>query len=191
MKQLFKKGCRAVALILMAPFGLLARVGTKVGLPFMYLSIAQLLSLIPGQTGIFIRGAYYRMTLKGFGKNTIILMGSVITKRNACIGDWCGIGTYTNIGWANIGDKAVIANSVSILSGGNMHDFSDPSKGPLETKGSYRSVEIGERCFIGDRSVIMANVGEAAVIGAGSVVVKDIEDMVFAVGNPARVIKKR
>jgi len=37
----------------------------------------------------------------------------------------------------------------------------------------------------------MANVGKKAVIGAGSIVVKDIEDYAVAVGNPATVIRKR
>lgn len=37
----------------------------------------------------------------------------------------------------------------------------------------------------------MANIGQRSIIGAGSVVVKDIPEYSVAVGNPARVIKSR
>ena len=37
----------------------------------------------------------------------------------------------------------------------------------------------------------MADVGAKCIIGAGSVVVDDVEDYSVAVGNPARVVKKR
>jgi len=52
-------------------------------------------------------------------------------------------------------------------------------------------VRIGEKSFVGDRSVVMADIGRQTIVGAGSVVAKEIGDLVVAVGNPARVIKKR
>lgn len=52
-------------------------------------------------------------------------------------------------------------------------------------------VKIGKRCWIGAGAIILpgVTVGDDTVIGAGSVVTKDIPSGVVAVGNPCRVIK--
>ena len=52
-------------------------------------------------------------------------------------------------------------------------------------------LHLGGDCWIGNSSVIMADIGEASVIGAGSVVVKPIPPLCVAVGNPATVKKRR
>lgn len=54
------------------------------------------------------------------------------------------------------------------------------------------SVEIGEGAWIGANSIVLAGVkiGKCAVIGAGALVNKDIEDYTVVGGVPARVIKK-
>ncbi|NDV68546.1 sugar O-acetyltransferase [Dysgonomonas sp. 25] len=53
-------------------------------------------------------------------------------------------------------------------------------------------VTIGEECWIGGHATICPGVtiGDRVVIGAGSVVTKDIPSDSLAVGNPARVVKK-
>ena len=53
-------------------------------------------------------------------------------------------------------------------------------------------VSIGEGSYIGINAVIVGNVkiGKHCVIGANSVVTKDVPDFCVAVGSPARVIKK-
>jgi hypothetical protein len=55
----------------------------------------------------------------------------------------------------------------------------------------YRRITVGDRAFIGARSLILPGVtiGEAAVIGAGSVVTKSVPPRTVAAGVPARVIK--
>lgn len=54
----------------------------------------------------------------------------------------------------------------------------------------YGRIYVGERTFIGAKSIIMPGVtiGKRCVIGAGSVVTKDIPDGCVAVGVPAKVI---
>lgn len=63
-----------------------------------------------------------------------------------------------------------------------------PALRPLRSRGPVR---IGPRCWIGDHVVIMdrVTIGEAAIIGANSVVTHDIPAGCIAVGAPARVIK--
>jgi acetyltransferase-like isoleucine patch superfamily enzyme len=58
---------------------------------------------------------------------------------------------------------------------------------------SRGAVEIGHDVWIGQNALILSgvNIGTGAVIGAGSVVTKDVPPYAIAVGNPARVIQYR
>ena len=51
---------------------------------------------------------------------------------------------------------------------------------------------MGDNAWIGGNSVIVpgVHIGSNTVIGAGSVVTKDVPDWVIAAGNPCRVIRK-
>jgi maltose O-acetyltransferase len=55
-----------------------------------------------------------------------------------------------------------------------------------------KPVEIGSNVWIGGAAVICPGVriGSKTVIGAGSVVTRDIPDGVFAAGNPCKVIRE-
>ncbi len=65
-----------------------------------------------------------------------------------------------------------------------------PVEGHPKTKGD---VTIGNDCYIGTESVVMSGVtiGDGAVIGLRAVVTSDVPPYAIAVGNPARVVKKR
>ncbi len=84
-----------------------------------------------------------------------------------------------------IGDNCTLSNEVFIL----VHDASMYK--PLKfTK--VAKVIVGDNCFIGARVMILPGVtiGSNVIIGAGSVVVKDIPTGVVAAGNPAKVIRR-
>ena len=55
------------------------------------------------------------------------------------------------------------------------------------------NVIIGDYVWIGRRVIVLPGVqiGKGAVVGAGSIVSKDIPDYAVAVGNPAKVVKYR
>ena len=82
-----------------------------------------------------------------------------------------------------IGDHARIAANVQLLS--NNHDPYD-----LDVL-TCKPVEIGAYAWLGAGVTILpgVRVGRHAVVGAASVVTKDVPDYAVAVGNPARVIK--
>lgn len=54
----------------------------------------------------------------------------------------------------------------------------------------YKPIRVGKNCFIGCRSVILPGVtiGDNVIIGAGSIVNKDIPDNTVAAGQPCRII---
>lgn len=86
-------------------------------------------------------------------------------------------------GGITIEDDVQIAGNVSLLS--NNHDPYDRMVLTL------KPVLIKKGAWIGANAVILPGVcvGKHAIVGAGSVVTKDVPDYGVAVGNPARVIK--
>jgi acetyltransferase-like isoleucine patch superfamily enzyme len=105
------------------------------------------------------------------------------------IGKYCLICPGTRIMSATsitMGDGCMTAQNVSI-SDADWHDLYDRSM-PI---GKTQAVTIGNNVWLGD-SVIGGKgvtIGDNAVIGAGSIVVKDIPANAIAVGNPATVIR--
>ena len=87
-----------------------------------------------------------------------------------------------------VGDHTMFGPNVTIATAGH------PIVPKLREKGYQYNfpVRIGRNCWIGAGAVIVpgVTVGDDVVIGAGSVVTKDIPDGVVAVGNPCRVLRK-
>ena len=87
-----------------------------------------------------------------------------------------------------IGDHTLIAPNVTIATAGH------PIEPSLREKGyQYNApVHIGKNCWIGSGALIMPGVtiGDNVVIGAGSVVTKDVPENVVAYGNPCRIIRE-
>lgn len=91
-----------------------------------------------------------------------------------------------------IGKNVLVASDVFIIDYNHGMNPMTPHylDNVLETKGE--GVMIGDGAWIGNNVIILpgVNIGKKAIIGAGSVVTRDIPDYSVAVGNPAKLVKK-
>lgn len=96
--------------------------------------------------------------------------------------------TVLDVGKVTIGDNAQIAPNVSIYTAG--HPVHPDSRNSGYEYGI--DISIGDNVWIGGSTCILpgVHIGNNVVIGAGSVVTKDIPDNMIAVGNPCRVIRE-
>lgn len=87
-----------------------------------------------------------------------------------------------------VGDNTMIAPNVILASAAHPLDPEERRKGYQYNQ----PVHIGKNCWLGAGVIVVpgVNIGDDTVIGAGSVVTKDIPSGVVAVGNPCRVIKE-
>ncbi len=96
--------------------------------------------------------------------------------------------TMVDDGNIYVGDNVMFAPNVTVATAGH------PINPELRSQGlQYNAdVHIGKNCWIGSGALIMPGVtiGENTVIGAGSVVTKDIPSNVVAFGNPCRVARE-
>jgi acetyltransferase-like isoleucine patch superfamily enzyme len=121
--------------------------------------------------------------LKGYYK-ALMRIGS-----NTWIGQNCFLHSGGGI---TIGDYVGLGPGVQILT--LSHRIDDDRATPIITREQdYAPVVIEDNCDIGVGSIILPGVviGTGSMIGAGSVVTRDVEPYSVVAGNPARVLRKR
>lgn len=130
------------------------------------------------------------------GDNSFILKGALIYPYGGSIkiGKNVGINPYCVIyghGGVEIGDNVMIATSCIVIPFN--HNFASLQT-PINLQGNTcKGIVIGNDVWLGARTTILdgVKIGDGAVIGAGSVVTKDIPRLSIAMGVPAQVIKYR
>ena len=152
-----------------------------------------------------IKKLFYKPALKSKGESFYLKDNPNYVKYNI------GIGTYGKPriqDWRDgtgliIGNYCSIAKNVDILLGGEHHSdwittypFKTLSKNTEHfemDKKSKCSVIIGNDVWIGMNSMILSGVhiGNGAIIGAGSVITKDVPSYSIYAGNPAKLIRFR
>jgi acetyltransferase-like isoleucine patch superfamily enzyme len=133
-----------------------------------------------------------------FGSFTVVHVVNEGSNRNSFlkIGEYTSIGEFNNIrasgGSISIGKKCLISQHVSIIAANHQLLANIPVMDQPWDQ-SKTGVVIGEDVWIGCNAIILPGVkiGNGAVIGAGSVVTREIPDNAIAFGAPCRVVKYR
>lgn len=142
-----------------------------------------------------IRKAVFKLLFAQYGRNTYIdygcymrYMARIKVGNNVSVNKGCRFygSFFEKNTYITIGNNVAIGPEVSIFAAGHDYNY-------IDLPDIAASVEIGNNVWIGGRSIILPGVkiGEGCIIGAGSIVTKDIEPWSVAVGAPAKIIKKR
>lgn len=191
-RAFFKNSVKLYALAATLPlFGLFLIVRAITRTDSCFASFSQLLSLLPGKAGIYIRAAFYRLACPDTSDDISIGFLTLLSHRNTSIARGVYIGPQCNIGMCSIGENTLIGSGVHILSGRRQHGFEDVDIPIKEQAGHFEKIAIGSDNWIGNQSVIMAPTGPKAIVAAGSVVTSPVSAGDIFAGNPARRIRNR
>lgn len=165
-------------------FGYLLYVGFAKWLPVSYGKI--------GFLGKWVRGLCAHLMLNYCGENVNVERGATFSHRCE-LGNNSGIGVNAHLyGKVVIGDNVMMAPECLIYVRNHCFERTDI---PMCKQGSSeeRPVTIHSDVWIGGRVIILpgVSIGEGAVVGAGSVVTKDVAPFSIVAGNPAKVIGTR
>lgn len=137
-----------------------------------------------------LRKLIFKLAGVRIGKGSAIHMGTkffepkgVIVGKDTMIGDSAFLDGRDKL---IIGDHVDIASEVMIYN--SQHDLEDKYFAAINAP-----VEIGDYVFIGPRSIILPGVkiGKGAIVAAGAVVTKNVEDFTIVGGVPAKPIGER
>lgn len=143
-----------------------------------------------GQTAL--RRFCGRLMLAHCGKKVNIEKNALFSSK-VSLGDYSGIGINAKIyGTCIIGDYVMMGEDCTVITRNHRYDRTDI---PMMEQGfqEEKPVHIGNDVWIGDRVILMpgVHIGDGCIIGAGSVVTRDIPAYCIAAGVPARVIRSR
>ncbi len=149
-----------------------------------------LINLIGYVPSHIVRRFVYRLSGMSIGKESTVHMGAkfynpmnISIGRGTIIGEGAVLDGRSTL---KIGDNVDIATDVMVYN--SWHDIEDPNFSALT-----EPVTIEDYVFVGPRAVILPGVkiGKGAIVAAGSVVTKDVNDYEVVGGIPAKLIKER
>ena len=192
MKKNVKAIVSGVSILLVAPVFLAYRLGCIIlGSDRTFPGFSQGMALLPGLSGIYLRRAFYRLVLLRCEPGCCLCFGTVFSHPTAEIGRNVYVGVYGCLGIVTLEEDVLLGSHVSVINGGGQHGIDRLDVPIRDQPGTLPRVTIGRDSWIGDRSIVLADVGCHCVVGAGSVVTRPVPDYAIAVGNPARVIRYR
>ncbi len=192
MKELLKRAANVIALMIVLLPWVVYRIeslllaDTKV-----FPGWSQAFSLVPGLIGVYLRRAFYRLVFTQCASDACISFGTVFSHPTARVGRSVYIGVFCVMGDVTLEDDVIIASHVSIANGSAQHGIERLDIPVREQPGDWPHITIGRDSWIGERAVVLADVGQHCVIGAGAVAIRPIPDYAIAVGSPAKVVSSR
>lgn len=137
------------------------------------------------------RVSFKKINSVKFGRK-VVIGDEVIIGKDVQVGSRVCIGTRSYIDEAVlISDRVSISRNVSLLT--NTHNMDGRINKRAGEVCFVSPLEIGEGVWIGTDVIVLPQVkkiGKYSVIGAGSVVTKDVPDNVVVAGNPAKIIRE-
>ena len=174
--------------IIVSPLVVTLWLSSRAGCRRTFATHCEILSIIPGMFGVLLRRAFFRQCLTSCSDSVIISFGTLLSHQNSKFGHHVYVGPYGCIGEVEIGDDVLIGSHVSIPNGGKQHGIDRLDIPVREQQGEWCRMHIGNDSWIGDRAIVMADIGKHCVVGAGAVVTRQVEDYAIVVGCPAKVV---
>ena len=149
-----------------------------------------------GAFGKWLRGFCCKHMFAACGHHLVVENGAYVGNgRNFRVGNYVGIGKNFQCQQriVTMGDDIIMGEEVRFIGGGHSLADTTISMGKQPTL-PYTPLEVGSDVWLGTRAMILPGckkIGTGAVIGAGSVVTKDVPDYAIVGGNPAKVIRMR
>src|SRR4029079_8913871 len=154
-RRLLKSAVDAICLVMAAPAAVMCAAETRLGprAETMFTAWAQTFALVPGIAGVFLRRAFYRLTLEACASSFCIGFGAMFTHRAATIEQDVYVGPYALIGSCRLGRGALVGSRSSILSGGSLHTLDASGRWAATDLTRLHRVDIGAYAWIGEASV--------------------------------------
>ncbi|WP_045220303.1 acyltransferase [Desulfonatronum thioautotrophicum] len=192
LRNLCKRCGNGVSLVLAYPCAVLCWLERRlhpVG-EELFLFWGQFFALVPGLPGVYLRRAFYRLTLSSCSAACYLGYGTYFTHRTAHVESGVYVGSYTLIGCAWLHTGCLIGSRASVLSSGQLHSLDEHGHWGPADRSQSRMTHIGEYSWLGEGAIVMADIGSGAMVAAGAVVSASVPDHVLVAGNPARFVRR-
>src|SRR3989442_1138242 len=126
-RAVFKRLAHAISVAIVSPAALIcwlehARSSEAEGA---FTFFAHCFALLPGLPGMYLRRAFFRLTLDACSSDYYVGFGSFFTHRQVTVEDRVYIGHYSLIGCAVLRAGCLIGSQASLLSGPALHEWDD------------------------------------------------------------------
>lgn len=145
-----------------------------------------------GRYATWLRRICGKLILRKCGKKVNIEHGAVFSSK-VSLGDKSGIGINARLsGSVEIGNNVMMGPNCTMYSRNHCFERTDI---PMCEQGFLpeETIVIGDDVWIGGHVIILpgVHIGRGAIVGAGSVVTKDVPEYAIVGGNPAKIIRFR